>query len=329
MAQAMQPMPLQIAQAQISPGGTDSFSVVAENRVTINAGGDFDGDPLDDSDDALIYGGDGFTFNTSPTLPVQRDEQGNPITDEQGRPILVENAVAVSAAYSQINAPNNPYAGLIPPTIVPDQIVEVQSYQGLRNQTLAERIPPGTPTQTFNSSQNPINNAADWANKFPSGGEAGSPTVVEVTNGLNVPDGVDIAHQVIILLNGGLNFNGSGHTLNDVVLVTNNGNINLATVQATDTAILSSGGINMNGGARFAGSSLIANNGSLNFNGATSSIDPEDTLQIVVQQDLTFNASANTRGELRAGEISRLTAMPRWLGLSGRKAISPSTVGPQ
>ncbi|KAI9129302.1 FG-GAP-like repeat-containing protein [Acaryochloris sp. CCMEE 5410] len=284
------------------------FTVKAEGTVTINSNSDFDGDPLDLSDDALIYAGDGFTINGNPILPVQLDEFGQPVLDNSGRPLLVDNAVAVSAGYSIFNANNNSYGNLVPPQIVEEQIVEVPDFNTLKTDTLAAQIPDGTVPISFNPYQNPLNNATDWANHFPPGGTADQPTVVKVTGwGLNVPGGVTIENTIIELTNGYLNFNGNGHQLNNVTFVTHNGGMNLGNIQGTDVTLLSSQGINMNGGARLGGQSLIAtgDNQSIQFNGATETTDPTDFLTVISQRDITFNSSANTRGSfLSRGNFS-------------------------
>lgn len=275
------------------------FAVRAEGTVTINGNSDFDGDPLDLSDDALIYAGNGFTINGRPALPVQLDEFGQPVLDGNGRPLLVENAVAVSANYSTLNAPNNTYGNLVPPQIVEEQVVEIPGFDTLKSETLADQIPAGTTPIDFNPYQNPLNNAADWAQHFPPGGTPEQPTVVKVSGwGLNIPGGVTIENTVIELENGYLNFNGNGHQLNNVTLVTHNGGMNLGNIQGTDLTILSSQSINMNGGARFGGTSLIAtgNNQSINFNGATQTTDSDDILTVISQRDITFNGSTDTRG---------------------------------
>ncbi|NJO63026.1 MAG: PKD domain-containing protein [Richelia sp. RM2_1_2] len=49
------------------------YAILSEKQVRINNGGDLDGNPLDLSDDALIYAALGFTINGNITLPVQRD----------------------------------------------------------------------------------------------------------------------------------------------------------------------------------------------------------------------------------------------------------------
>ncbi|MGR3278684.1 FG-GAP-like repeat-containing protein [Acaryochloris marina NIES-2412] len=284
------------------------FTVKAEGTVTINSNSDFDGDPLDLSDDALIYAGDGFTINGNPVLPVQLDEFGQPVLDNSGRPLLVDNAVAVSADYSIFNANNNSYGNLVPPQIVEEQIVEVPDFNTLKTDTLAAQIPDGTVPISFNPYQNPLNNATDWANHFPPGGTAEQPTVVKVTGwGLNVPGDVTIENTIIELTNGYLNFNGNGHQLNNVTFVTHNGGMNLGNIQGTDVTLLSSQGINMNGGARLGGQSLIAtgDNQSIQFNGATETTDPTDFLTVISQRDITFNSSANTRGSfLSRGNFS-------------------------
>lgn len=303
--------PLSSASAPGSSNATApglGFTVKAEGTVTINSNSDFDGDPLDLSDDALIYAGDGFTINGNPVLPVQLDEFGQPVLDNSGRPLLVDNAVAVSADYSIFNANNNTYGNLVPPQIVEEQIVEVPDFNTLKTDTLAAQIPDGTVPISFNPYQNPLNNATDWANHFPPGGTAEQPTVVKVTGwGLNVPGGVTIENTIIELANGYLNFNGNGHQLNNVTFVTHNGGMNLGNIQGTDVTLLSSQGINMNGGARLGGQSLIAtgDNQSIQFNGATETTDPTDFLTVISQRDITFNSSANTRGSfLSRGNFS-------------------------
>ncbi|OUL33998.1 putative Ig domain-containing protein [Nostoc sp. 106C] len=277
-----------------------NFAIRTEGTISINGSSDFDGVPTDLSDDALIYAAKGFTINGNPTLPVQRDAQGNPIRDASGKLILVDKAVAVAAGYTVTNGPSNQYAGLNPPTVVPQQTVTVPAYADIKQLELAKRIPNGTPTVTFNISQNPINNANDWSKKFPPPGTASNPTVVRVTGGgLNIPANVTLNNYVITVEQGDINFNGNGHNFNNVVLVANNGNINLSNVQARDLSVFASGSINMNGGARFAGSSLLANgsnNGNITFNGATSSTNTNDNLKVISQGDITYNGASNTRG---------------------------------
>jgi hypothetical protein len=297
------------------------FSILAEGIVTINNGGDLDGVPSDPGDDALIYAGDGFNLNNIPILPVERDAQGNPILDGQGNEVLVPNAVVVAPGFTTANAPNNPYSGLIPPTVVAEQILDIPSFTEIRDQELDDRIAPGTTPIVFNPNQNPINNANDWNNIFPVGGTATNPTVVEVTSGLNIPDGVTLENTVIIVNNGFINFNGSGHTLNNVAIVANNGGMNVANVQATDSALLASQSINMNNGARFGGQSLVATGGqnSINFSGATTTTSATDFLRVISQGDINFNGAADTRGEFLSGGNFTFNANSELIGGIGAK----------
>lgn len=308
--------------ATANAAASPSFAVRAEGTVTINSNSDFDGDPSDLSDDALIYAGDGFTINGNPILPVQLDEFGQPILDNNGRPLLVENAVAVAADYSTFNANNNTYGNLVPPQIVEEQVVEIPSFDTLKTETLAAQIPAGTTPVIFNPNQFPLNNATDWANHFPPGGTAEQPTVVKISSsGLNIPGGVTIENTIIELDNGYLNFNGSGHQLNNVTLVTHNGGMNLGNVQGTDLTLLSSQAINMNGGARFDGESLIAtgNNQNIQFNGATQTTNPEDVLTVISQRDITFNSSTSTRGNFLSGGNFSLNSNATIYGSIGAK----------
>lgn len=280
------------------------YAIRTEKQIRINNGGDLDGDSLDISDDALIYSAQGFTINGNITLPVQRDSNGNPLRDNSGKLILVDNAVTVAPDYNTINANTNQYSNLVPPQVVDEQIIDIPAYDNLKQQTLDSVIAPGTSTVNFNSSQNPLNNSRDWDNKFPAPGTLGNPTVVRVTGGgLNIPNKVSISNYVIIVENGDINFNGSNHNFENVVLIAENGNINLSRVQATDLSVFASRSINMNGQARYSGATLLAsgsNNGSINFNGTTASTDGTDTLRVVSQGRITFNAASDTRGSFES-----------------------------
>lgn len=132
-----------------------NFAIRTEGTISMN-GGDYDGVPTNLSDDALIYAAKGFTINGNPTLPVQRDANGNPIRDASGKLVLVDKAVAVSSGYNVTNGPSNQYAGLIPPPVIPQQTVTVTAHADLRQQELNLRVPAGSPTVIFNSSQNPL-----------------------------------------------------------------------------------------------------------------------------------------------------------------------------
>ncbi len=118
--------------------------------------------------------------------------------------------------------------------------------------------------------------------------------------GLNIPSNITLNNYVITVESGDINFNGSGHNLNNVLLKTNNGNVNLGNVSVANSSIFSSGGINMNSGARFTGNSLLAtgsSNGNITFNGATSGVDTSSNLRAIANGDITYNGASNTRGE--------------------------------
>ena len=275
------------------------FAIRAEGQVSVNGNSDFDGDPLLPNDDALIYGGRGFTLNGQPILPVQRDADGNPIRDQQGRAILLENAVAVSADYQQVNASTNQYSGLVPPQVVETQTVVVPSHGELVDSTLAQQLPTGVDPIEFNVRQHRLNNSRDWDSQFPAGGSAENPTVIRVTGGgLTIPNRVSLENTILLVENGDVNFNGSGHQLNNVTIVAENGGVNLSNVEGHDVTVMASRQINMNGGARFAGRSLLASQNSVTFNGATTT--EADRLKIVSQGNITFNGSSDTRAQFLA-----------------------------
>jgi hypothetical protein len=104
------------------------YAIKAEGVVKISGNSDFDGNPLDLSDDALIYGGKGFTLNGNTVLPVQRGTNGQPVYNAQGKLILVDKAVTVAAGYLDAKvsgSANNQYANLTPPQIVTKEAIAI------------------------------------------------------------------------------------------------------------------------------------------------------------------------------------------------------------
>jgi hypothetical protein len=247
-----------IGNFKATANGKSTFTIKAEGRFTDNASGDYDGEPLDITDDALIYAGKGFTLNGSSVLPVKRDAQGNPILDSAGKPILVDGAIAVASGYGVINAPNNQYSNLVPPQVVETQTVVVPAYADTKQQELTRRIPEGTATIFFDA-RTPLNTVQDWQRYFPTG-SSDRPTVIRVRNGgLNIPPDADLKNTVILVEHGSINFNGAGHLFENVVLVAEKGEINLSGIQSQNLSVLASGMINVNRDARLGGTTLIAN----------------------------------------------------------------------
>jgi large repetitive protein len=280
------------------------FAIIAEGQVSVNGSSDFDGDPLLPDDDALIYGGRGVSLNGKQVLPVQRDANGNPVLDSQGRPKLLENAVAVSSNYSVFNAPTNQYGGLTPTPIVAAQTVNVPAHNALVSATLAQQTPVGAVPVVFNVVNKQLNNSSQWTNNFPPGGTTTNPKVIRVTGGgLTIPNQVTLSNTILLVENGDINFNGSGHQLNNVTLVTYNGGINLANAVGNNVTVMSSRQINMNSSAVFGGRSLLASQDSVTFNGAATATG--DRLKVISQGDITFNGKSGTRAQfLAAGNFT-------------------------
>lgn len=292
-----------------------AFTIQAEGRVVINGRGDFDGDALNTADDALIYGGQGVRINGRPTLAVQRREDGSVIEDEQGRALVVDNAIAVGSDDTVYRVPDRQYGGLDTPNVVEGISVEVPDFESIVSDHLAEEIPAGTNSTLFNPRDHFLYNSHVWRENFPSGGTVDEPTVVEVQGGgINVPWGVNIENTVIIVNQGNINFNGWGHRLKNVTLVTHNGSVNLNNVQAEDLTVLSSKAINMNGGARFGGQSFLATgNRNIVFNGSTQT-DDDSHLTVISQKNIIFNNRAETRGTFQAAGNVTLNGRSRVVG---------------
>jgi fibro-slime domain-containing protein/RHS repeat-associated protein len=285
---------------RIEQSVTTAYAIKAEKTVSFNGNSDLDGNPLDLSDDALVYGGTGFSLKGNSILPVKYDASNNPLRDSQGKLVLVDKAITVSAGYLQANVSgnaSNKYAGLNPPQIVAAEIVTVPLFTDLKQQELNLKIAIGTPTTTFDIGTNPINNLTDWVQKFPAAGTATVPKVVRVTGGgLNIPININLSNYVIIVDSGDINVNGTSN-LSNVTLVANNGNINLNSVQSDNLSVLASGTINHKSSTRFGGNTLLANGtGNITFNGATKGITTTDRLRVVSAGGITFNGARSTRG---------------------------------
>ena len=320
------------------------IAIMAEGTLTMYKGGDFDGNPIDPSDDALIYAARGFTLNEKPILPVQRDANGNAIQNQAGKFLLIDKAVTVAEGYTVSSAPGNQYANLLPPQVVEKQTVTVPAYVDVKQQELARRIPSNAATVTFNAQQNPINDASQWASKFPTPGTASQPTVVRVTNGeLRIPANVNLDNYVITVESGNITFNASGHNLNNVVLVTNNGNVNLVNVRSSQLSVFASGSLSSHGTANFAGSTWLANGSSesnITFHGVTTGADATDNLKVISQGNIIFHGATDTHGTFSSVKNLTFNNQSTFLGAIGAKgnilfngkanvtAVAPDTAPP-
>jgi hypothetical protein len=276
------------------------YAIKAEGVVKISGNSDFDGNPLDLSDDALIYGGKGFTLNGNTVLPVQRGTNGQPVYNAQGKLILVDKAVTVAAGYLDAKvsgSANNQYANLTPPQIVTKEAIAIPLYSDIRQQELNRAIPSGSVTTLFNIDNYSLKTAVQWAQTFPTGGTVSQPRVVRVTGGkLDIPDGVTLSNYVIIVESGDIKLD-RNIKLNNVILVANDGKIDLDNAQANNVSVLASKTIQHKKEARFGGNSLLANGqGDLDFDGATQGVTNNDNLRVISAGKLKFNSDRATRG---------------------------------
>ena len=274
-------------------------SVSAEGVVSLNQKVSFAGDRLSLQDDALLYAGRGVNFNQSPEFSLKLGGNGTPIRNAAGLLELRQDALTVGANYTTFNTPNNPYADILQ-TVGP-RTIEVPQFTEVMATTLSQKVPMGSTFGAINIGQLPINSVADWSRIFPSSGSSNAPMLIRVTGGgLNIPDGATLKNAVVIVESGDINFNGQAHSLENVVFIAEQGSVNLGSVQAKDLTVFASQSIHMNREARFSGQTLIANggNGDIIFNGAMESNGPSDSLKVISQGQLIFNASSDTRGEL-------------------------------
>jgi RHS repeat-associated protein len=276
------------------PQPTHNFAIQAGGIVTFNGKSDLDGNPLDLTDDAFVYAEKGFTLNGNSILPVQRNAAGNALTNSQGKLLLLDQALVVAPGYLQSNSNGNSnYTNLNPPQVIAKQAISIPSFSDIKQQELANRMPVGAVTVTFNT--------APLSSQFPSGGTATQPKVIRINNGgLNIPNNVNLSNSIIIVENGDISFNGKG-TLTNVVLVANNGNINLNQTETENSSFLAAGRINTNSKASLGGKTLLANGqGDITFNGDMKGTSSSQNLRIVSQGRITFNGKAEVRGDFRS-----------------------------
>jgi surface antigen/nucleoid-associated protein YgaU len=256
----------------------ESKNIATASTFIDNSSSNFIGDPNKPWDDAFIYAAGGVIFNGNPTL--------------SSLPGALTVGVNGTVSSSALVASNLQFSRLTQPLVI-----ETPAYEGLQNQALAQFS--SKPDSVFNYSQ-PLNTPADVASVFPSS-DNGSSVVRIVNSGLNLPAGSRLHNLVITVENGDINFNGDTQELSHVTLIAKNGNVNLSGVQATDVSVFASGSINMNNAARFSGNNLLATkDGSVIFNGSTTTTNPSDSVLVVTNGNIIFNAAADTRANFLA-----------------------------
>ena len=130
------------------------FAIKTEGVLTINGGGDLDGELSNLDDDTLVYAAKGFKLNGNFELPVKLNPNGTPQLDNSGKKILRDNAVDVANGYTSSRGPNNQYAGLQPPQVIEEVTVNIPAYSDLKQQKLDSFVPNNSQTITFDISDN-------------------------------------------------------------------------------------------------------------------------------------------------------------------------------
>ena len=128
---------------------TSKYAIRTEKQIRINNGGDLEGNPLDISDDALIYAAKGFRINGDVILPVKRDENSNPLLDSSGKLILVDNTIAVADGYTISVDSNEQYFGLNQPQVMEEIAVKIPAYDSLKKHKLDSFITEDNQTITL------------------------------------------------------------------------------------------------------------------------------------------------------------------------------------
>ena len=307
--------------AESESGNDFDYAIFAEGQLTLKGQSDFDGDPLIATDDAYIYAAEGFEFKSNQTLPILRDDLGEPILDESGNQQLLDNAVVVTDGYKKAKAKNNNLSGLIPPQTVDAQTLDIPVYADIVTTELDNRIPSGSQPVTFDAKANKIKNANDWNNKFPQGGTAENPTYVRVIEDkLEIPNNVDLNNYVIVVEKGDIKFKGSNNDLDNVVLLAEDGKLEAKKVNANNTTFLASDKIEIKSQSQFTGENLIANgSGKIEFKSKVTTPNETDSLRVISAEDLELKSQSEIRGQLLASEDLTVKSQSTFYGSIGAK----------
>jgi RHS repeat-associated protein len=284
------------------------FAIKAGGIVEINNNGDFDGNPLDLSDDARIYAAKGFKVGSNTILPVARLANGNPVRDANGKLVLVDRAIAVAAGYNYLSVPNNTdYANLTPPQIVAAETIVLPDYNTVKANTLAAVIPANTPTQLLDSRNGNLERLSNWNTYFGVNATgSGNPgmKVIRVTQGdFNIPTNAKLKNAVIIVEKGDIDFLGSGQQFENVILVTEQKDILLGQVNGKNLKILSAREIHTKNNAKFSEKTLITNQqGDISFRGET--VNNDDNVDLVIRGEIDLRSTNPLRANiLSSGDI--------------------------
>ncbi|MEB3293907.1 MAG: Ig-like domain-containing protein, partial [Synechococcales bacterium] len=293
-------MPQGTATVANAPALDQDFAIKTEATFTDNQGSQFDR-TVSPNDDTRIYAALGFTLNGNSQLTVKRDSQGNPLTNDRGQQILADRALSVSAAHHTLNAPNNRYANLIPPQVVPALTIEIPEFATVKQQELATWIKPGTTVKTFSARQ-PLNSDRDWQQLFPANGTPNQPTIVRVQDGnLTIPANVVLKNIVILVEAGDIQFNGPAYELDRVLLLAESGNINANQLRLQDCTLMASGSVNFNQALQCTGFTLLASGDSISLNQASQTLKSNDNLWLIAQGEIFANGALTVRAAFLSG----------------------------
>ena len=300
---------------------SDNYAVFAQDQLVVRGSSDFDGDPLNPSDDAYIYAESGFDIKSNSTFPILRNDAGEPILDGDRQEQLVEGAVVVAEGYKKAEAKNNNISGLVPPQTVERQTLEIPAYEDLVTDELATRISLDTEPIIFNAKQNKIKNATDWNNLFPLGGTEANPAYVRVIGGkLDIPNNVNLSHYNIVVEKGDVKFKGSNNNLDNVLLFAESGKLEAKRLVANNVSLLASDKIDIKSESQFTGENLIANGkGDIEFKSRVVTPNETDSLRIISADDLELRSPSNLRGQLLAKDDLNVRGQSTFYGSLGAK----------
>jgi large repetitive protein len=138
------------------PTTTTSSGIRSGGTVTISGNVNLDGNTTSRADDTQIYAAKGVTLNGNVTLPVKRDAQGNPLRDQNGKLILIDNEITVAPGATT----NSAYSNIKTAT----QTISIPNYADIKQQDFS--LPVNSTINTFDIKKTPISNSSDWS-KFP------------------------------------------------------------------------------------------------------------------------------------------------------------------
>jgi murein DD-endopeptidase MepM/ murein hydrolase activator NlpD len=280
----------------------DGPAIIAEDRFVDNGYSNFEGDLLNIWDDGTIYAGSRLALNTSSTLPIKRDSNGDPLLGTDNALIPIDDAILLGPDARVRQFSSKRYGQWQPSRTQYPFKAQVPAYEDLLNELLPEAYSIGGDEQVVNINKRWLRTARDWNNVLNTEGSTNEPTVLRVKGGkLTIGRGVDLKNLVLFVEDGGVTFLGRNSKFENVTIVAE-GNIHInEKIRLDNVNLFANGHIRLNRRIGLNGDNLLVANKDVLINYPYTSAD-NAVLNAVATNDIKINAAVDLKGVLLAGD---------------------------